>query len=153
MIETATIHEFPPPASKPRLRTRFARNDEAERIKHLVTNGGFPVEMADSLNWERVSNYWIVVDDCKQAIGCLQVVMAFPIGRLEYLGYDENLTHPQRARVVKMLLNKGCRMQADAGVAMVSGTVPFEFKGYKRALKKRGGVMTAQGNVFVKRTL
>jgi len=146
------LQSVPPLPQKRRLVVRAARADEGEIIKQLVSNGAFPVEMAEALDWADVSNYWIVADDGGRVTGCLQVVYAKPIGRLEYMGLDADLTHPQRARIVKALLKHGCGMMKRGGVALVSGTIPFAFKSYKRMLKRRGGVVTAQGNVFLKAT-
>ena len=151
MTQTAVVHEIRPDEPRRALRIRAARNDEGETIRRLVTNGAFPDDMAAVLDWTDVSNYWIVADDGLRLVGCLQVVCAKPIGRIEYLGIETDLTHSQRARVVKKLLLSGCAIQKRAGIPLVSGTVPFEFKSYKRMLKRRGAIVTQQGNVFLKR--
>lgn len=142
----------PPKREKPRLRIRSARADEGETIKRLVSNASFPAEMAAVLDWSNIEHYWLVADESGTAVGCLQCVVAMPIGRLEYLGYDEALTHPQRARVIKALMKAGLAIQKRAGVQLVSCVVPFPFKSWKRALTKRGAVVTAQGNVLMQAT-
>ncbi len=129
---------------------RIAKNSEGGVVRELVRESGFAPESLAMLDWTDIEPYWIVAENGK-ICGCLQVTVSKPIGRLEYLATDDALNFQQKARVVKKLLETGCNMIGQAGVHMLSGTVPFKYKGYKRMLKRRGAVITNQGNVFLKR--
>ena len=93
--------------------------------------------------------FWLVAED-EKIIGALQIILAKPIGWLEMLVLDPELTELARARVVKQLASAGMTALKGFGAQLVMFSVPYEEKSYKKALKKRGAVVTSSGNVLAK---
>jgi len=87
------------------------------------------------------------VDD--KAIGCVQIAISKPVGRVEMLGIRSDITNTTRAKVVKMLLLVARQTLLKAGVLYASAMIPFELKSYKKLLKRRGGRNFGAGNIFI----
>ena len=128
----------------------YATDLDGEAIRVLVAGSGFAPETINALDWSKLGAYWLKAVRDDEIIGCVQIAYALPISRLEYLSVGD-VSDITRAKVVKQLLSTGCAFLSEGGAQIVSGTVPFPLKSYKRVLKKRGAVMTVQGNVFIKR--
>lgn len=126
---------------------RLGTNADGPRIGELVAAGGFDVI---GLDWTLIEPYWLVADTDEEIVGCLQVLPGRPVGRLELLAADDSLTHRERARVLKALVEQGMATLQLAGAQLATGMVPFENKAYKRLLKKRGAVVIASGNMLAK---
>ena len=125
---------------------RVAKNQDGSRIGQLAQQSGFAVDM----DWSEVHPFWLVAED-EKIVGALQIILAKPIGWLEMLVLDPNLTPLARARVVKRLASAGMTALKRFGSQIVMFSVPFEEKAYKKILKKRGAVVTSSGNVLAKR--
>ena len=128
------------------MKIRVAQNDDGPRIGELARHSGFTV---DGLDWSEVHPFWLVAED-EKIIGALQIILAKPIGWLEMLVLDPELTELTRARVVKKLASAGMTALKGFGSQLVMFSVPFAEKPYKKALKKRGAVVTSSGNVLAK---
>lgn len=128
------------------IKIRLAQNEDGPRIGELARQTGFSID----LDWSEVHPFWLVAED-EKIIGALQIILAKPIGWLEMLVLDPDLTPLARARVVKRLASAGMTALKRFGAQIVMFSVPFEEKAYKKALKKRGAVVTSSGNVLAKR--
>ena len=125
---------------------RLAQNPEGQQIKQLATESGFGIE---DLDWSIVYPYWIVAEHEAIMTGAIQVCPSLPVGRLEMLCTPRELSHRMRAQTVKSLLLAGLEALRQHGSTMASGIIPFEMKSYKRMVKKRGGMVVANGNVMM----
>jgi len=112
-----------------------------------------PVETQSliDLDWSDIGHQWIVCVIGERVVGCLQVLPGKPMGRLEHMGLDDSLEGMQRARVTKLLLDTGYKLLHRSGSKAAMGFVPFDLKHYKRALKKRGGIVVSSGNFMLRR--
>ena len=128
------------------MKIRIAQNEDGPRIGELAKQSGFTV---DGLDWSEVHPFWLVAED-EKIVGALQIILAKPIGWLEMLVLDPELTELARARVVKQLASAGMTALKGFGAQLVMFSVPYEEKSYKKALKKRGAVVTSSGNVLAK---
>jgi hypothetical protein len=128
------------------MKIRLAKNEDGPRIGDLARQTGFSID----LDWSEVHPFWLVAEDDK-IVGAIQIILAKPIGWLEMLVLDPDLTQLARARVVKRLASAGMTALKRFGSQIVMFSVPFEEKAYKKALKKRGAVVTSSGNVLAKR--
>jgi hypothetical protein len=129
------------------VKIRLAQDADGPRIGELARASGFGVE---GIDWSEVHPFWLVAED-EKIVGALQIILAKPIGWLEMLVLDPDLTQLARARVVKRLASAGMTALKRFGAQIVMFSVPFEEKAYKKALKKRGAVVTSSGNVLAKR--
>lgn len=128
---------------------RLARNDEGNEVSDLVNKSGFKI---DGLDWSNIHPFWLVATDSEDKIvGCVQVCISRPIGMVELLSIDLDVTPIERAVIVKSLLIAATLTLKKGGAQLASGMVPFEMKAYKKILKKRGCVTIASGNLMVKR--
>ena len=127
---------------------RVAENSDAAAIERLSKAGGFAV---DDLDWSDIYPYWLVAENGAGVIGCIQVSLGKPIGRLEMLNVNTDLTHRERAMTVKKLVLGGSATLKKSGAQIAMGAVPFELKSYKKLLKKRGAVVVGRANIMIRR--
>lgn len=126
---------------------RLASNEDGARIKELFS-GNF-----DGLDWSDIYPHWIVAEKSGRIVGCINVAVSKPIGRLEFLGTDSTLSPHARGRIVRALIVQGLATLMRAGCSASVSQIPFELRTYKRLLKKHfGAVVVGQGNM-VMRTL
>lgn len=133
-------------ASSPTI--RLAVNGDGERIRQLVATTQIDIP---TLDWSDIYPYWIAAEINGQIVGCLNVALSKPIGRLDLLAVDGSLPPLARARVVKALIVQGLAvLKADGATATLS-VVPFQLRSYRRILKKHfGAQVCGQGNMIVK---
>lgn len=121
----------------------LATNADGPRIGELIQAAGFDVI---GLDWSMVAPYWLVANIGNEIIGCLQVCLGRPVGQLENLVMDDSLSHREKAMTVKLLLETGYETLRLGGAEVATALVPFEYKSYKRLLKKRGAVVVESGH-------
>ena len=129
------------------MKIRIAQNEDGPRIGELAAFSGFAIE---GIDWSRVYPFWLVAERDKIIIGALQIILSCPIGWLEMLSVDPELSHIQRAKTTKALVNGGLLSLKRFGAQVAMWSVPFELKSYKKILKKRGAVVTSSGNQLAK---
>ena len=129
------------------MKIRIATNEDGPRIGELAAFSGFAIE---GIDWSRVHPFWLAAERDKIIIGALQIILSCPIGWLEMLSVDPELSHIQRAKTTKALVNAGLLSLKRFGAQVAMWSVPFELKSYKKILKKRGAVVTSSGNVMAK---
>ena len=127
---------------------RLATDADGTAVGDLVWRGGFRV---DGIDWTDLGSYWLVAENGVGIVGCLQVLPGKPIGRLEFLVVDEELTHRERATISRDLSIQGYATLKLAGAQAASNLVDFKNKSLKRILKRRGARVMASGNMFIKR--
>lgn len=127
---------------------RLALNGDGDRIRELVTTTQINIP---TLDWSDIYPYWIAAEINGQIVGCLNVALSKPIGRLDLLAVDGSLSALARGRVVKALIVQGfATLMADGAGACLS-VVPYQLQVYKRILKKHfGAVVVGQGNMMIK---
>ncbi len=133
-------------AGNQRITVGLASNDDGNAIRKLV---GFPDHINEQIDWNDIYPYWLIaLNDETKVVGCVQVCLGKPVGRLEMLSLDESLTKVQKAKVTVRLTEQGFRTLKMHGVQYVSAVVPFEEKSYKKILKRRGGFVAMTGNLM-----
>ena len=130
------------------IEVRLAQNEDGDTIHDLLHADGLNLE---GLDWHDIYPHWLVAEIEEKIVGCVEVLIGKPIGKMEFLATDDALSHRDRACVVKELFAQVGAVLKIAGVQMVSGSIPFEMKAYKRVVKRRGGVVLYSGNTFIKR--
>ena len=130
------------------MKIRLAQNEDGPRIGELAKASGFGVE---GIDWSSVHPFWLVVERDEEVIGAIQIILSKPIGWLEMLSLDPDLTHREQAMAVKTLVERGLISLRAFGAQVARGTVPFKLGGYKRILERRGAIVTGSGHVITKR--
>lgn len=126
---------------------RPAVKSDAETIKRLLAASGqdLPVSFDD------VEGYWIVAERAGQVVGCLTVCYGRPIGCLEMMAMDENLSPIASGHARWELALTGMAMLYKNGAKFVRCFIPFRDKAHKNALRKRGAKVADQGNLMLRR--
>ena len=128
------------------LTIRVARNGDGETIKNILAKARF--NDLDALKWDNIYPYWLVAERDGLIVGCLQMAPARPVGWLEYLGVEQEISLRDRSYVVRRLLETGYKMLKVHGANRVIGFIPFEERMYKRILKRNGLRVVASGNML-----
>lgn len=129
---------------------RIAANEDGSKIEALfkLNNVVFPVA-----NWETVSPHWLVADCGGQVLGCLLVVMARPIGVLEFVLLDPTAKFKLRVIAMQNLAIAGATTLREYGCSYLSCVVPGENKAFMDVLKKYNFQPTTGATVLVKRLM
>ena len=126
---------------------RLARNDEASQIQALLRPDN---PLVDELDWSDIYPYWLVAEVDGKIVGCLQVCLGKPIGRLECLTLAPWLSSHRKGRVLQDLVFAGLATLRASGAGAASGMVSFENRVFKRWLKRHGWLVAYSGNLLVK---
>lgn len=128
---------------------RLATNEDGPRIRELQVASG---QAWEGLDWSDIYPYWLVAEKGGNIVGCLNVAMSKPIGRLDLLAIDESLSPHAGGKAVRGLIMQGIATLKAGGVGASLSVVPFELKSYKRILKKHfNAIVAGQGNMIIAR--
>ncbi len=130
------------------MKVRLAQDADGPRIGELARASGFGVE---GIDWASVHPFWLVAERDGEVIGAINIVLSKPIGWLEMLSLDPDLSHRDQAMAVKALVERGAIALKVFGAQMAMGTVPEELGEYRQVLRKRGVVDTGSGFTMAKR--
>jgi len=101
------------------------------------------------VDWRNATNDWIVAEFNGQIIGCIQLCMGRPVGRLELLCVDNTLDARSKHVIMMELLRSGLYALQQTGSQIVTAFIEFTNKGVKRIFKKRfGAQITNSGNLL-----
>ena len=126
---------------------RLALNEDGPRVEELASPQTGP-----GLDWSGIYPYWLVAEKEGKIIGCLNVALSKPVGRLDILAIDNSLSPHARGKAVRELILQGIATLKASGSTACLSIVPFKLKSYKRILKKHfNAVVVEQGNVIIRR--
>lgn len=134
--------------TKPNVTVTLANNSDAEDVQRLVLAAGFEVP---GLDWSNIYPHWLVAKIGDRIVGCMEVLLGRPVGRLEVLSIDQDLNKRERSTVLHSLIFQGMLTLRGYGAELVASMIPFENKAWKKVLVKRGGMITSSGHILVKR--
>ncbi len=116
---------------------RLASDEDGPRIGELAVSNGFGVfeDGVWEMDWSQVAPSWLVAEEDGKIIGAIQVLIARPIGRIEMLFMDTELSLRGKHRVVKLILDAGLTILRQNGVYAVMTSVPSNLERYRDVLK------------------
>lgn len=124
---------------------RMAQEGDAEALAALTTAFLGPY----TVNWLNATGDWMVAEASGKVVGCLQLCIGRPIGRLEMLCVQEDLDPRSKHAIMLELARGGMFALKQMGSQIITVFVAFESKGFKRMIKKRfGGKVTNSGNLL-----
>lgn len=130
------------------MNVRLGVNEESNHIRDLVAATQADIE---GLDWSDIYPYWLVAEKDRKIVGCINVAVSRPIGRLDFLAIDPRLRPHAKGRTVRALILQGLATLKQAGCSASISQIPFELRDYKRVLKKHfGAVVIGQGNMVMK---
>lgn len=127
---------------------RLALNEDGSRLRELVALTQADIEWLD---WSDIYPHWLVAEKNDQIVGCINLAVSKPIGRLDLLAVDPSLGPHARGRTVRALILRGLATLKHAGCSASLSQIPFELKAYKKLLKKHfGAAVIGQGNMVMR---
>ena len=147
VLETSFDDDFRRVLTSEDVRIRLASNKDGKKIKELVTSAGFNIDIP----FDDIYPFWLVAEYQNEIVGCLQVCVGKPIGRLEMLATKKPLPHKIKTITVLHLMATGTNTLKESGVTMVSSMVSFKMKSFKRILQRYGGFTLTTGNLMGKK--
>ena len=106
----------------PEITIRLATNEEGYEVARLAAFSGFKFEGWD-LDWSEVYPYWIVAEIDGKLVGCVQVSLSKPVGRVEIMGVDPTLSNARKTRVVMGLLDQTVAVHLAHGAQAISSLI------------------------------
>lgn len=93
---------------------RLATDYDGPALRKLASDSGLAFE-GFSLDWSRVAPYWLVADTEDGIVAALQVLVSFPIGRIDCLLRDATASKAILAKSVARLVRQAENMLRVAG--------------------------------------
>lgn len=88
------------------LRIEQATDVNASEVREILEEKGFTFSDWEC-NWERIGPHWLICRSEGAAVGCIQVCLGLPFGRLEFLCIRDGHSRLKRAYLLAMLLTAG----------------------------------------------
>jgi N-acetylglutamate synthase-like GNAT family acetyltransferase len=105
------------------------------------------------IDWHDLEPNWLVAEHKGTVLGCIQVVPAKPIGRMEVLAVDPDLGLITRGVVVKMLTDHAVAMNKMYGAQAVSSLIPSSEADYFHHALERGWIELDEGSIVMRRLI
>ena len=129
---------------------RFATNEEGHIVRDLLMQDDY--DDIEDLNWNNIYPYWLIAVYQDKIIGCIELLIGYPVGIMEFMAIDKTISQMQRALVSKRLVKNGFAAHSKAGVSATMACVPFHLKGWKKILKRKwNAVVISSGNIILKK--
>ena len=129
---------------------RFAVDSEGPAIRDLLVENGMNRDYAHALDWSKVAPFWIVAEHLGRIVGCAQMGYSLPVWWIEHCVTSLDLTDRQKAEIYKSCAEAAVAWGENQGASAVKGFVRFSKRPIKKALKRRGFEVLAQGNLMSK---
>lgn len=128
------------------IKVRLAIDEEGQAVGDFARHCGF--DPATPLDWSNVYPYWIIAEREGEWLGLVNMAHSRPIGRLEIMCLDPDLSPPDKGITVRQLFLAGRILLRQSGSTVAASMVGFDLKSFKKACKKRGGVVVDTGNMI-----
>ena len=129
------------------IQLRLAHPDEGPKLKALMTAFGY--NYLDLMDFSELTPDWVFAEHEGELVGSIQVILSKPVGQVQGLAVDPNLTHRRRAQVVKVLMDQTSVTFGAANINLATFFVAHKRKDFKRLLKRRGVIVAATGNLMI----
>jgi len=130
---------------------RMAKNDDGPAVALLMEKLDFFQFDDWAIDWCDLEPNWLVAEHDGTVLGCIQVVPAKPIGRIEVLAVDPSLGLKNRYHVVRMLTEHAVAVIGMYGAQGVSSMIPRRYETYLKGAKGTGWVEIDDGAMVMKR--
>lgn len=127
---------------------RLASSEAGLLIGELLKKNSIEFPATD---WSDVSGHWLVATTNETVIACLMVVPAKPIGLLEFLFSDPEVSFKLRVIAMQKLALQGVATLMEYGCSYLSCTVEKKNKAFYAMLNKYGFLPATETVVMVKR--
>lgn len=102
--------------------TRWATREDGDIVAHLAKAVGFTFPGVE-LDWSTLAPYWLVGELDGQIVGALQVLIAYPVSRIDHMMIDPDLTNRERYCVIEAMTGHGELALGMMGCSLVSTSI------------------------------
>lgn len=130
---------------------RMAKNSDGDDVERLMDkNENFQWENW-RIDWHDLEPNWLIAEHNEVVVGCIQVVPAKPIGRMEILTVDPDLSLMMRYAVTLALTSHAISVIQMYGAQAASSMIPRRFEDYLHGAMNRGWVEVDDGAMVMRR--
>ena len=130
---------------------RLAKNDDGDAVAALMEKKDWFQWDNWEIDWHDLEPNWLVAEHEGVILGCIQVVPAHPIGRIEVLCVDPDLGVMMSTAVVKGLTSHAMGTLMMYGSQCASSIIPSELGSYLDALLERDWIILESGSIVMRR--
>lgn len=127
---------------------RLATNEAGPLIAEVLEDNGITLEHAD---WSKVFPHWLIACDGDQAIGCCQVLVAKPVGYVEFLFVRPSAPFKLRAIAIRKLIIQSMATLYHGGCQYVGGVVAVKNYKFANVLEGLNFAKTYGADIYLKR--
>ena len=133
------------------IRIRLAKNDDGDAVALLMKKLDFFQWSDWAIDWHDLEPNWLVAEVNGTVVGAIQVIPARPIGRMEILTVDPDLSLMMRGAVVLKLTDQAAATCRLYGSQAVSSLIPYSYPVYLGEAQNRQWVDLDDGTIIMKR--
>lgn len=128
-----------------------AKDDCAPEIQQLVEQKGFLFDNW-KCDWSRVFPHWLICrEEGGAALGCIQVCLGLPFGRLEFLCVRNEVPRMKKAYILALLWDAGERLlKMNGSCAYQSLAGDADGENWSKILHKRGFNTVMRGSIVMR---
>ena len=128
---------------------RMAKNDDGPEVARLMEAiGAFD---GLGIDWNDLEPNWLICEHSGRVVGCIQVVPARPIGRIECLAIDPEFGLMMRHAITKALVESAISAVYMFGAQAVSSLIPENLPGYLETALEREWFVVDEGSIVMRR--
>lgn len=120
-----------------KVEVRFAKDEDGARIGEIAQARGFGFHDAP-FDWSRVAPYWLVAEIAGEIAAAIQILVALPVARIDFLLVVPGLPQKRRGAVVKTITDAALSVCQRFGAQEVSSTIDEKLDSYLRVAQRRG---------------
>jgi N-acetylglutamate synthase-like GNAT family acetyltransferase len=133
------------------INVRMAKNDDGPAVERLMEMNGFFQWDNWAIDWSDLEPHWLVAELDGEVVGCIQVVPAKPIGRMEVLSVNPELGLISKGAVVKRLTDQAVATNMVYGAQAVSSLISFSMPTFLRCALNRDWITLDEGPIVMRR--
>lgn len=123
-----------------KIEIRFAHDSDGPRVAEIAEALGLVFEDF-TIDWSRLEPNWIVAEGDDRVVAAMQVLVGTPIGRMDYLLLDPDLSKRERAVVTKRITDRALSLLKMAGAQLAGSYIGVNRDDqYLAVAKKRGWI-------------
>lgn len=127
---------------------RVAVNAAGPLVAKVLKENGIVLEHAD---WGNIFPHWLIATVDEHVVGCCQVLIAKPVGYVEFLLVRPDVPFKLRAVALRKLILSSMGQLNHFGCQYVGGVVATKNFKFANVLEKLNFVKTYQAELYVKR--
>ena len=135
-------------AFRNRVKIRLATNEMGPHIRDVLAENG--IELPEA-KWDAVFPTWLIATVEDEVIGCCQVLLAKPVGFVEFLFVRPSVGFKLRAIAVRKLIIQGLATLYHGGCQYCGGVVSRNNEKFHGVLEKLNFVQAGNATVMLKR--